>query len=386
MQRQPRKLEGESIECFLKGFNSEATKESYYKKLGQFLEFHSVAPDDFLQRTIKNPKFAEHCIIDYVEARRKQVSGSTFRQTRDALKHFFEMNDLDSEINWPKINKLIPRGRKVGSDRAPSIEEIRSIIENSDIRTKCIVLLATSSGFRVGAFDYLKWGDVKPIVRNSEVIAARLTIYRGEPEEYITFITTEAYNCLLEYRARREAAGEIITKDSPLIRDAWDSNKYRKYKRQNPSEAKPLSSKAIANQMGVLLKKIGIREAESHLRYDFKQIHGFRKFFETNAGRGLKPLDVKALMGTKYNYYKPTEEYLLDEYLKVVKYLTVAETFELKDKLERQIVVSDRKVGELERDNLFLQNRLGKIEQSYEDLKKLVESRMVPPIRKNVSG
>jgi hypothetical protein len=37
-------------------------------------------------------------------------------------------------------------------------------------------------------------------------------------------------------------------------------------------------------------------------------------------------------MGTKYNYYKPTEECLLEEYLKVVKYLTVAETFELKDK------------------------------------------------------
>lgn len=91
----------------------------------------------------------------------------------------------------------------------------------------------------------------------------------------------------------------------------------------------------------------------------------------------MKPLDVKAMMGTKYNYSKPIEEYLLEEYLKVVKYLTIAETFELKDKLERQIVVSDRKVGELERDNLILQNRLGKIEQSYEDLKKLVESRMI---------
>lgn len=117
------------------------------------------------------------------------------------------------------------------------------------------MLLATSGGFRVGAFDHLKWGDVKTIVKNSEVVAAKLTIYRGEPEEYITFITPEAYNCLLEYKARRMATAEVITKDSPLIRDAWDSNKYRKYKRQNPSDPKPLSSKAIANQMGVLLKK-----------------------------------------------------------------------------------------------------------------------------------
>ncbi|MGI0092188.1 MAG: hypothetical protein ACREBS_10810, partial [Nitrososphaerales archaeon] len=114
IHRQPRKFEGRSIENFLKGFNSEATKESYYKKLGQFLEFHSVTPDEFLQKTTQDHKFAEHCIIDYVEARRKQVSGSTFRQSRDALKHFFEMNDMDNGINWPKIKKLIPRGRKVG--------------------------------------------------------------------------------------------------------------------------------------------------------------------------------------------------------------------------------------------------------------------------------
>ncbi len=38
----------------------------------------------------------------------------------------------------------------------------------------------------------------------------------------------------------------------------------------------------------------------------------------------------------------------------------------------------------METDNLFLQNRLGKIEQNYENLKKLVESRMDPPVRKNI--
>ncbi|MGI0080171.1 MAG: hypothetical protein ACRECH_11155 [Nitrososphaerales archaeon] len=99
----------------------------------------------------------------------------------------------------------------------------------------------------------------------------------------------------------------------------------------------------------------------------------------------MKPLDVKVLMGTKYSYYKPTEEYLIEEYLRVVRYPTIAEAFELKDKLQTQIVTSNRKVGELERDNLFLQNRLGKIEQSYEELKKLVESRMTQPPAKSVS-
>lgn len=47
----------------------------------------------------------------------------------------------------------------MGSDRTPSIEEVRAI-ENSDLRTKCIVLLSTSGGFRAGSFDYLPYGLV----------------------------------------------------------------------------------------------------------------------------------------------------------------------------------------------------------------------------------
>ena len=51
------------MEGFLKGFNSDATKESYYKKLGQFLEFHSLTPDEFFQKTLEDHRFAEHRII-----------------------------------------------------------------------------------------------------------------------------------------------------------------------------------------------------------------------------------------------------------------------------------------------------------------------------------
>ena len=41
-------FEGDSIREFLKGFRSEATKESYTKKLRYFLEYIGVGPDEFL--------------------------------------------------------------------------------------------------------------------------------------------------------------------------------------------------------------------------------------------------------------------------------------------------------------------------------------------------
>ena len=45
-----------------------------------------------------------------------------------------------------------------------------------------------SGGFRLGAWDYLKWKHVIPIKnKEDEIIAAKLIIYAGEPEEYYCY-------------------------------------------------------------------------------------------------------------------------------------------------------------------------------------------------------
>ena len=369
------RFEGRSLWEFYKGFRSEATKESYAKKLRQFLEYTRVPPDDFLAKSREDPKWAEHAIIDYVEFRRDKVSGSTIRQLRDALKHFYEMNDFENGVNWAKIVKMMPRSRKVGSDRAPTVEEVRKMVDGGDLRMRCIILLMCSSGVRVGAFDSLTWGDVEPIEREGKVAAARLTVYRGEPEEYQAFVTPECYQSLVEYRRRREAIGEAVAGGSPLIRDNWDRNPYRERRKQDPKVAVRLSSKAIRNEVGGLLEEVGLRSKGG--KHEFKQVHGFRKFFKTQVERTMKTIDVEKLLGHAENYYKPPQEYLLEEYLKAVPLLTVSEAEGLKTEIREKVVVSDRKVGELERENVLLQDRLTKIENDYGELKGLIETRLL---------
>ena len=71
------------------------------------------------------------------------------------------MNDI--LIPWKKITRGLPKGRKYADDRAPSLEEIQKIIEYPDRRIKAIVYTMTSSGIRLGAWDYLRWEHIQPI-------------------------------------------------------------------------------------------------------------------------------------------------------------------------------------------------------------------------------
>ena len=73
------------------------------------------------------------------------------------------------------------------------------------------------------------------------------------------------------------------------------------------------------------------------------------------------------------NYYKPSDEYLLEQYARAVPDLTISQEEELRRTVHAQAVISDKKVGEIERENVSLQDRLAKLESSYGSLKEILE-------------
>jgi hypothetical protein len=50
-----------------------------------------------------------------------------------------------------------------------------------------------SSGIRLGAWDYLRWGDIRPIEQDGEVVAAKIIVYAGEAEQYFSYVSLEAW-------------------------------------------------------------------------------------------------------------------------------------------------------------------------------------------------
>lgn len=150
---------------------------------------------------------------------RGEITGATLRNYVKAIKLFCEMSDIP--VSWKKISRGLPKTRRYADDRAPTIEEIQKISEYPDRRIKAIVCTMASCGMRLGAWDYLHWGNIEPIIREGEIIAAKVIIYAGDDEEYFSFITPEAYYQLENWINYRKEAGEKIDGNSWLMRQLW---------------------------------------------------------------------------------------------------------------------------------------------------------------------
>jgi hypothetical protein len=223
------------LSAFLYALKAPETKRQYPRRLKVFLDFLKLdgtleqQSKEFLARAKQNPQWAQHSLMQFIilqkeRARKGEISYSTIANYYKATKLFVEMNSDALIINWKRITRGIPSGRKAANDRAPTLEEIRKLSEYPDRRIKPIVYIMASSGIRIGAWDSLQWKHVTPITNdNGEVIAAKLLIYPGDSEEYYCFITPEAYTALKDWMDYRLKHGENITSDSWLMRDLWQT-------------------------------------------------------------------------------------------------------------------------------------------------------------------
>jgi len=254
---------------------------------------------------------------------------------------FCEVTDI--VIQWKKITRGIPKGKRYADDRAPTADEIHRIIEYPDRRIKPIVYTMASSGIRVGAWDHLKWNHILPIIRDGRLIAAKINVYASDDDEYITFITPEAYSSLESWMKYRNACGEQITKDSWVMRDLWNAaklpNKEEKGKINQPIK---LQSVGIRRLVERTLWAQGIRtELEpGKRRHEFQTDHGFRKWYKTQCEiAGMKPINIEKLMGHSVgisdSYYRATESELLDDYLKAVPALTIGAEHGLQNQIKK---------------------------------------------------
>jgi hypothetical protein len=338
-------LEVDPLTEFFESIRSPLTKDRYEHRFDLFLIQRQIEGKDlrerakaFAMKAKQDQAWATFQINEYMRfqrgrAEKREISNSTLPNFWKPVKLFCDMNDI--ALNWKKITRKLPTGRNYANDRAPNRKEISKLLEYDDDRIKPIVLTMVSSGIRLGAWDYLKWGDIEPIEKPAgHVIAARLKVYSGTKDEYVTFITAEAYKSLKDWMNSREQAGEKIDRESWLMRNLWDAHAIQRgsvQQRGTITEIKQLSATGIARLIQRALYKQRLRKklAPGKRRHEFQADHGFRKYFDTVCDKHMKTLYVEFLMGhntgLKESYNRADESELLENYLKAVPELTFYE-------------------------------------------------------------
>jgi len=200
---------------FVFAMNAAQTREKYITRLDRLFHLINVQGNTIQERcrsfaeiAKKDNKWVLNNILKFLQiykerVERKEISGATLRNYVKTIKLFCEMNEI--LIPWKKITRGLPRGRKFADDRSPTTEEIQTLIEYPDRRIKSIVYTMCSSGIRLGAWDYLRWGHIIPIKRENKIVAAKIRVYAEEDEEYFGFITQEAYNELQKWMTYRKS-------------------------------------------------------------------------------------------------------------------------------------------------------------------------------------
>ncbi len=328
----------DKVDEALQYVRAKATRDAYRRSIEVFLEEEGMNQEAFLELAGKDPRAASARIVASVRAMSARGVGASGVAGRFcAIRAFLDYSDVDG-LNWKKLRKVLPARPGHGDDRAPTLEEIRRILKVCGLRMRACILIMASSGVRIGSFDYFLLRDFEAVREGGRVLAGRLTVYRGEHEEYSTYVSAEAVEAIEDYQELRRRGGETLGPNSPLVRDEWD------WRDGDVLKPKRLNTIALNKGLQVVLEKAGLKQRE------FKQAHGFRKFFKTRAEQAMKSAYVEILMGHSLgvtdSYLKPTEKELLGEYLKAAPLLTITEA----DELKRELSKKDEEVSTLRRE------------------------------------
>jgi hypothetical protein len=260
----------------------------------------------------------------------------------------------------------------------------------TSLRLKVILLLYTSTGIRVGAFEtiQLKHLESKDTEKGK---LYELTIYPEEKEQYYTFCSPECASVIDEYIEYRKRAGEKVGPESYLIRKDFNRNV-----KDSVNDTEPIKRNTIAELVHALLLKSGIRtkkeDKEAGYRYNHQIDHAFRKWFTNqvlDSGIGDTHrylLEGHALPNNDKNYVRTLKKTLLQEYLKAVDNLTIDKSYVLQKevtKLEDQRDKIEVEVSRNSQDMKLILEDNRKLRKEIEFLKNITKN-LVKEIQGNL--
>jgi len=309
----------------LKKFLKLIPKELFEKNLGKSGDTVPELTTLFVELANTDIELVKQIIHAYVRElkkrqKTKKIKASTLKNQLKPIVTLFDANEID--FSWKLINKSLP-DVGISKDRAYTREELQTLMLTScDLVDKIIVVLFSSAGFRLGAWDYLTWNDVIFFLNpDGSPKGLGVRVYAGDAEEYWTHGTPEAEKILWLYREEwKKRFGKYPESSDPLIVSARIRDMTR------------LSSSGVAGRVRKLLARSGLKG--NNVQADT----GFRKYFNTMCRRAkVFEEDREDMMGHYEGLQKHYERYVVEDFERFPQYQKAISLLTIDD-AERQAI------------------------------------------------
>jgi hypothetical protein len=358
---------GTSYRNFINAIKSPATKAGYETSLKRYLNhIKKTGIDDLLVNT--EPRYIESQIIDYIMSLRDNgVSYATMLFLITPIFTFYQLNDV--MLNRKKVSRYLGEYKRVVRDAAYTTEQIQAALQNADTRIRMILLILSSTGARIGSLPSLVLGNLTKLPNYG---LYRIVFYENSNNEYYSFTTREcALTGIDNYLSYRQRCGEKISFNEstqkwepsyiPLLRMQFDVNDMLQVR--NP---RPMTISALRVALTAHLVRSGLRQIEhptapespKRVRKSVSLSTGFRKrcislFIQAGLNHEIRELLVDHATQLDQHYFRPTEDQVLQEYLKAESYLTIDPSLRLQQEVQTlKVEKSSWEALRIEVDNL----------------------------------
>ena len=384
-----------------------STKNSYKTALNKFIEFLDVHYGFDVKQLLYQIETKQLDSIDVLdnfytflaEYRRENsiktgYSNHTIRDYLIVIKEF--LNGEGCKIYNEDIKQRFRLPRKIYTfEKGLTKETINRLIRLANPKLATTILIACSSGMRVGEITQLRLCDLdfsqEPV---SVTVRAETTKTR---ETRITHISSEAVSALKDYLARKKPG--IKNQDylfllqhedrlkilrNRLEKNNYENNGLKKMDQKNirilESNLKHISKEEryaksvlstnhnIEKQLSVLIKNIPELDTKNDNGRNSIHFHAFRAWFKTQVTDAHQSDFAEALMGhksLKLMYYRQNEKARAQIYQDVEHALTIAETEKL-----------DQNYTQIQKENHELRGIIDNLSRQLQNLEKRIENQV----------
>ena len=224
-----------------------------------------------------------------------------------------DSDDLKQVVKVPKIVKI----REMPLDK----EIISRLLRNAKPKLQVVILVAVSSGMRIGEIVQLKISDVDFTANPVKVYLRGETTKTRESRE--CFLTSEASNALKDYLKRYHGWFEGIRDMQILERYVFSTI----YRHRGPFIADSII-KTLQTELRELVRSIPDLNVKDENGRQSIHLHSFRKFFRTIVGNAVGRDFAEAIIGHGFymdTYYQLSDEKKKEMYLEVEPLLTISD-------------------------------------------------------------